>query len=222
MSTISGIGGQSTITQLQRLMSQRTQSKSDMAAQFEEAAEKAGVDLTQFEGLRDKVQSAVEEVIANYDGTSETELAEQVESTVNQVLSDNGVDTAEVQDQLAAIQAQLGQNLAGMGGAQGGPPPGGPPPGGPPPGGPPPTGAVSDTESTSTEDILAALTGSTSTSETEDTDELTFEELLDELEQIQQDQEDQQKQQTEDDYQAARLANMIATALFGPAIDLYA
>jgi hypothetical protein len=148
MSSVGGVGGQSSllVQQLGRLATDRVSTDETRKAQIETAAKKAGVDLGAIEGLRDKVQSAVETALKENQGKSQSDTMQAVQTAIDQTLEDSGVDPEELQSQLTALQSQMPQ---GMQGTRGGPPPGGPPPGGPPPGGPP-QGAGSTTSSTST------------------------------------------------------------------------
>jgi hypothetical protein len=265
MSSIGGVGGQSSllVQQLGRLTTSRVGTDETRKAQVEAAAKKAGVDLNAIEGLRDKVQSAVETALKENQGKSQSEVMEAVQTAIDQTLEDNGIDPEELESQLTALQSQMPKGTQGM---QGGPPPGGPPPGGPPPGGPPgaesstgSTSATTDDETTtaiqtlldsglSLEEILqqlmeaaeeraaqsgsettadtsaaSAVQGATSTT-TSDTasaiqqllsSDASFEDVLQQLVTM-------RDQQSDEQSRIERLANMITTSLFGPALDTYA
>lgn len=255
MPSVGGVGGQGSllVQQLGRLATSRTSTDEARKAQIETAAKKAGVDLGAIEGLRDKVQSAVETALKENQGKSQSEIMLAVQAAIDQTLTDSGVDPEELQSQLTALQSQMPQERQGM---RGGPPPGGPPPGGPPPGGPPP-GAGSATDSTSTttgaetttaiqtlldsglslEEILRQLMeaaeeraaqssneGTTETSAASGTasaiqqllsSDASFEDILQQLVSM-------RDQQADEQSRIERLANMITTSLFGPALDTYA
>lgn len=107
--------------------------------------------LEDSDGLRAKVQDAIQEALkANSDSDPETRM-QAVEEAVRQTLEDSGIDDETIESAVAALAPGGAQAASGVQ-SQGGPPPG-PPPGGPPPaggpGGPPPSeSSTSSTEST--------------------------------------------------------------------------
>ncbi len=260
MATIGGIGGQGWMAtqQLQRLTSTQSGTEATRQAQIQEAADKAGVDLSALTELRDKVRSAIEAALTENQGASRDDLARAVQEAVDRTLEENGVDVEELESQLSAIGQQMPRDGQAVQAMQG-PPPGGPPPGGPPPGGPPPSGGVEGTgasESTddeaagaiatladsdlSYEEILeqlleaaeerAAQASDATTTETTDavaatTETGAIQQLLDSdlsLDQILAQLTAARDQQADEQERISRLANIIASSLFGPAIDTYA
>jgi hypothetical protein len=128
--------------------------------QFEAAAEEAGLDTDTLSDLKDEIQTAVSDAIANYDeSTSSTSLDETITSAVEGVLEENGLDAEDIETRLQNVMESMQDNMSAAGG---------PPPGGAPMGPPPPSSSDSDDSDTS---VLA--TNSTTDSTTESTTDTT-------------------------------------------------
>jgi len=193
MSGISGIQGQNWGMQLQRLQLRGAGDNGPVTTPFEHAAESAGLDLSTVEGLRERVQQAVEEAVRGAQSEDPKAAMQAIQEAVDRVLEENGIDPEEIRSRMASAQTGAGPRGTE---APGGPPPGGmrggPPPGGmtgsPPPGAPAggPTGSpAADSTDAETEadteleklleGILAAISG------TDDASTTTFGQLLEAL-----------------------------------------
>jgi hypothetical protein len=129
MSGISSIGSSNQSALLQQLR-QRQGSGSpqgaggfpeppkEFKAKFESAAQAAGIDTKQLAGLQDQIQSAVQGALESSDGSSDPR--EAVESAINGVLKDNGIDADELKTKLDSVFEKLGApkpgTFSGVGG----------------------------------------------------------------------------------------------------------
>ncbi len=229
MSGISGITGQSSLLEQLQQVARNKGAASGSETQAAQATQTTGIDLAGIDGLRDQVQTAVEEAITNYEGASGSELMTKIEEAVSAVLEESGVDAEEFKAQFAEMRSEMSAAMQGAA-AQAGPPVGGPPPG-PPPGGPPPGGGGPAGETEEVESIDASTTNLTTDSPTGTTETgetttalSTDDEVVDTLEEYYEELLEYMIESggTTDQTQVKWLANLATTMLFGPAIDRYA
>jgi hypothetical protein len=85
-------------------------------AKFESAAKGAGFDVNQLKDLRSQIESAVQEAASGVTGDPRS----AVESAINGVLEDNGIDPAEFKDKMGAVFEKMGMPTPGSAGFGGG------------------------------------------------------------------------------------------------------
>ncbi len=83
-------------------------------AKFESAAEAAGIDPSVLAEIRTQMESAVQSALEQ--GLSGSELKDSVDSAVNKVLEDNGIDPETFKAQMAEVFEQMGVPQPGQGG----------------------------------------------------------------------------------------------------------
>ena len=152
MSSVGGIGSSSSLQFLQQLSGSsglgRAGGKNSFEAKFESAVKDAGGSNVNFSDLQTKIESAVKNVVQNASSSSDpSSIGTQIQSAVDSVLTEAGIDTKKLQSEL-------------------GPPPSGGF-GGPPPGGINGAGGNSGNDISS---LLSALSDSSSTNSTNDSE----------------------------------------------------
>ncbi len=89
----------------------------ELKAQFESAAQQAGIDTEKLSGLSDQIGEAISGALEGFDGTGDPR--EAVETAVNGVLKDNGIDPEKLKEQLKSVGEKLGYGQGGSGGPGG-------------------------------------------------------------------------------------------------------
>jgi hypothetical protein len=96
----------------------------EFKAEFESAAQQAGIDTEKLSGLSDKIGEAISGALDGLNGNSDPR--EAIESAVNGVLKDNGIDPEKLKEQLKSVGEKLGYGQGGPPGFGGFGGPGGP------------------------------------------------------------------------------------------------
>lgn len=127
MSAISNVGSSSTLQILQQLSSRQSsgpqassgfpQPSAEVKAQFESAAQRAGIDTAQFSELRGQIDSAIQGAVKGLDGSTDPQAA--IESAINGVLEENGIDAQDFKSKLESVFTELGVPSPGSFGASG-------------------------------------------------------------------------------------------------------
>jgi len=127
MSAISNVGSSSTLQILQQLSSRQSsgaqascgfpQPSAEVKAQFESAAQRAGIDTAQFSELRGQIDTAIQSAVEGLDGSTDPQAA--IESAINGVLEENGIDAEDFNSKLNSVFSELGVPSPGSFGAGG-------------------------------------------------------------------------------------------------------
>ncbi len=84
----------------------------EMKAQFESAAKSAGIDVDQLNSLQSKIEDAVQNAVESSNGTDPREA---IQSAVETVLKDNGIDPEDLKSKLESVFEKMGANKPGQG-----------------------------------------------------------------------------------------------------------
>ncbi len=84
----------------------------EMKAQFESAAKSAGIDVDQLNSLQSKIEDAVKNAVDNSSGTDPREA---IQSAVETVLKDNGIDPEDLKSKLESVFEKMGAGKPGQG-----------------------------------------------------------------------------------------------------------
>lgn len=127
MSAISNVGSSSTLQILQQLSSRQSsgsqptsgfpEPSAEVKAQFESAAQRAGINTAQFSELRGQIDTAIQGAVEGLDGSTDPQAA--IESAINGVLEKNGIDADQFKSQLESVFSELGVPSPGSFGSSG-------------------------------------------------------------------------------------------------------
>jgi hypothetical protein len=89
------------------------QQRAEFESKFQSAAQDAGLDLSSFADIQDKIQTAVQDKVSSSNGQLSKD---DLESTINGVLEENGIDAEEFKSKLGQVFDKMGMPKPGEGG----------------------------------------------------------------------------------------------------------
>jgi hypothetical protein len=89
------------------------QQRAEFESKFQSAAQDTGLDLSSFADIQDKIQTAVQDKVSSSNGQLSKD---DLESTINGVLEENGIDAEEFKSKLGQVFDKMGMPKPGEGG----------------------------------------------------------------------------------------------------------
>lgn len=89
------------------------QQRAEFESKFQSAAQDAGLDLSSFADIQDKIQTAVQDKVSSSNGQLSKD---DLESTINGVLEENGIDAEQFKSKLGQVFDKMGMPKPGQGG----------------------------------------------------------------------------------------------------------